>query len=84
MQDWILTRELKFRYMLLDRLIQECGYYIRIKGGVDCLWTGDEKKQIQAMIDIWNSFPDEDKPEWLTMEQIKDYARMMGVTMKGE
>ena len=31
------------------------------------------------MIDIWNSFPDGDKPEWLTMEQIKEFAQKMGV-----
>lgn len=31
------------------------------------------------MIDIWNSFPDDDKPEWLTMEQIKEFAQKMGI-----
>lgn len=31
------------------------------------------------MIDIWNSFPDGDKPEWLTMEQINEFAQKMGV-----
>ena len=36
-------------------------------------------EQIQTMIDIWNSFPDGDKPEWLTMEQINEFAQKMGV-----
>ena len=29
----------------------------------------------------WDSFPDGDKPEWLTMEQIKDFAQKMGVNI---
>ena len=28
---------------------------------------------------MWNSFPDGDKPEWLAMEQIKEFAQNMGV-----
>ena len=31
------------------------------------------------MKDIWNAFPDEDKPEWLSMEEIEEYAVKMGV-----
>ena len=34
--------------------------------------TGHEKSQIQKMKDIWNAFPDEDKPEWLSMEEIEE------------
>ena len=37
------------------------------------------EEQIRTMIDIWNGFHDGDKPEWLTMEQIKDLAQKMGV-----
>ena len=31
------------------------------------------------MKELWDYFDKEDKPEWLTMEQINDYARKMGV-----
>lgn len=31
------------------------------------------------MKDIWNSFDDNDKPEWLTIEEIDEFARRMGV-----
>ena len=72
-------KEPKFRYMLLDRLRQDCDYYLRIGGTTNCFWADSEKEQIQTMIDIWNSFPDDDKPEWLTMEQIKEFAQKMGV-----
>ena len=78
MEDWS-RKEPKFRYMLLDRLRQNCDYYLRIGGSANCLWADSEKEQIQTMIDIWNSFPDDDKPEWLTMEQIKEFAQKMGV-----
>lgn len=85
MEDWLLRSETKFKYMLLDRLRQDCEYYLRIGGSAQCLWADTEKEQIQTMIDIWNYFPEGDKPEWLTMEQIKEFAQKMGVElMKGE
>jgi hypothetical protein len=37
----------------------------------------DEKEQIENMKAIYNSFPDEDKPEWLTMDQILEYEKRM-------
>ena len=80
MDKWIEESEPRFRYQLLDRLRQDCEYYLgngdRSKNS---LWAKDEKSQIQTMMDIWKSFPDEDKPEWLTWEQIIDYAQRMGV-----
>ena len=79
MEDWLAKSEPKFRYMLLDRLRQDCDYYLRIGGSANCLWAESEKKQIQTMIDIRNSFSDDDKPEWLTMEQIKEFSQKMGV-----
>lgn len=79
MEDWLAKSEPKFRYMLLDRLRQDCDYYLRIGGSANCLWAESEKKQIQTMIDIWNSFSDDDKSEWLTMEQIKEFSQKMGV-----
>lgn len=81
MEDWLLRSETRFKYMLLDRLRQDCDYYIRIGGNVNCLWADSEEEQIQTMIDIWNYFPDGDKPEWLTMDQIKEFARKMKVDL---
>lgn len=80
MDKWIEESEPRFKYMMLDRLRQDCEYYLGNGGrSVNSLWAGDEKSQIQTMIDIWKSFPDEDKPEWLTWEQIVGYALRMGV-----
>ena len=43
----------------------------------NCLWAGDEKSQIENMKALWNSFPEEDKPEWLTWEDILEYEKQM-------
>lgn len=79
MEDWLLKSELKFKYMLLDRLRQDCDYYVRIGGSAKCLWAGDEKVQIETMKEIWNFFEPDDKPEWLTWEDILNYAKKLGV-----
>lgn len=79
-QDWILNSEPKFKYQLLDRLRQDCEYYLDYGNrSPKSLWAEDEEKQIKAMKDIWNSFLEDDKPEWLTMEQIDIYAKRMRV-----
>lgn len=66
------------KYMLLDRMKMDCNYYLgngsRLK---KYLWAGDEKKHIENMKALWNSFPESEKPEWLTMEQIEEYERQM-------
>lgn len=67
-----------FKYMLLDRMKQDCNYYLgngnRLK---KYLWANDEKEHIENMKALWNSFPDEGKPEWLTMKQIETYEKEM-------
>ena len=79
MEDWS-RYEPKFRYMMLDRMRQDCDYYF----GNGCryadnLWAKDELTQIRVMKAILDTFEPEDKPEWLTMGMLMDYARRMGV-----
>ena len=79
MEDWS-KYEPKFRYMMLSRMKQDCDYYLRINAGSPyILWSGSKKAQIENMKAIWNTFSPEDKPEWLTWNDIKDYAIKMGV-----
>lgn len=73
----ILKSEKRFRYMMLDRMRQDCEYYLRIGGSANVLWAKDEKQHIQNMKDIWNSFDENDKPEWLTMEEIEQFEKRM-------
>lgn len=81
-EDWILKSEPKYRYMLLDRLRQDCVYYLRseVGGNPENLCTGNVEQQIEEMKAIWNSFPDEDKPEWLTWEEILEFEKKMGLS----
>lgn len=83
MENWGKHEE-RFRYMMLDRLRQDCNYYLDYcHRGPNCLWAGDEKRQIQTMKDIWNTFDENDTPEWLTWEDILEYEKKM-VKQKGE
>ena len=64
--------------MMLSRLQSDCEYYLG--NGNRCkkhLWAGDEKKQIKEMKKLYNELPDDQKPEWLTHEQILDYEKEM-------
>jgi hypothetical protein len=75
---WILDHEESFRYQLLDRMKMDCGYYLgngRIFG--HHLWGGTVEKHIAFMKAIWDSFPEEGKPVWLTREQIEYYEKEM-------
>ena len=68
----------QFRYMLLDRMRSDCDYYL---GNGRCygnhLWAGNETDQIAYMKAIWASFPDDAKPEWLSMNDILTLEQRM-------
>lgn len=69
----------RFNYMRLVRLCCDCEYYL---GRGNCnanhsLWAHDEQKQIDKMRELYDLLPI--KPEWLTREQINEYAAKMGV-----
>ena len=72
----VLQHDLKFRYMLLGRLQADCEYYLGFGN------KSSEKTQIEYMTKIHDSFRENEKPEWLTMEQIKEYSNAMGVTQE--
>lgn len=73
------ARDYKFEYMLLNRLQCDCNYYLGHGGrnAQHCLWAHDEQKQIDKMRELYDLLPV--KPEWLTREQIDEYAARMGV-----
>ena len=43
----------------------------------DNLWADNASNQIDNMKALWNSFSDEGKPEWLSMEQIDKYEKQL-------
>lgn len=73
-QQWSLA----FRYQMLDRLRTGCEYYLGAGSRHSkYLWAGEAALQIAYMKAIWNSFPMDQKPDWLDMDQIRSYERLM-------
>ncbi len=62
-----------FRYQLLSRMQMDCDYYLSSGKNQKHFWAGNEQNQIDTMIALWESFSEDKKPEWLTMEKIKEY-----------
>lgn len=74
------SKDMKFRYMMLDRMRADCDYYLgngRLYG--NHLWAGNEERQIEYMKAIWKSFPADQKPEWLSYEDILNYGQRMNL-----
>lgn len=84
--DEVLSGEPRFRYQLLGRLQRDCEHYLGYGQRNDKhLWAGNVRDQIKYMKAIWNSFPEGEKPQWLSVEQIEEYEEKMNVSpVRGE
>ena len=69
----------EFDYRLLSRLKSDCDYYLGNgnRNAEHCLWAKNEQGQIAKMREIYNKL--KEKPEWLSEEDINNYAKEMGV-----
>jgi uncharacterized phage protein gp47/JayE len=68
----------EFKYQLLARMQQDCEYFLGNGARlVKHLWAGNVEEQIASMRALHESFPADAKPEWLTTEQIDEYAKRM-------
>lgn len=77
-KKWIFSLEKKGCYQLLDRLRADCDYYLgNGNRNKRHLWAETEEEQMEYMKFIWNNFLDNEKPEWLTWEQILEYEEKM-------
>ena len=66
----------EFKYQLLDRLKSDCEYFLKAGNRSEKhLWAGNVDDQIAKMKELWNSL--EEKPEWLSMEDIENYEKEM-------
>lgn len=74
----LLSRDETFRYQLLSRMQSDCDYYLghgnRYPG---CLWAGNEAEHIKIMRLLYQSFPEDRKPEWLSEADINNYEKEM-------
>lgn len=68
----------RINYMLLDRLQSDCDYFLGNGNGYEKhLWAGNITDQILKMKELYNSFPDTEKPEWITLSDIDNYEKQM-------
>lgn len=73
-----INQKNKFNYKFLGRLINDCEFYLgNGNRKVKHLWADTEKEQIEKMKEVYTSFSDNEKPEWLTYEQILQYEKLM-------
>lgn len=69
---------LEYNYMLLDRLRSDCEYFLGYGNGSERhLWAGNIDEQIAKMKELYNSFTDDEKPEWITINDINNYEKEM-------
>lgn len=64
---------LSYRYQLLDRMRSDCEYCINT--GARRFWSCSAVEQIKNMKELFNSFSDEEKPQWITLEDIEQYEK---------
>lgn len=68
----------EFEYQLLSRLESDCKYFL----GNGCryekhLYYKNVDEQIQEMKNLYNSFPDDEKPDWISLEAIEELHKKM-------
>lgn len=68
--------EKEFEYMMLSRLQTDCEAYL---SNVYKLDKKQREKIIKDMKELWNSFTDNEKPEWITWKDILEYEKKMSV-----
>jgi NAD(P)H-flavin reductase len=73
-----VVKMFKFNYQMLGRLKSDCDYYLGYGNrNKKHLYYHDEQEHINEMKKLYNSFPDDKKPEWLTYEEILNYEKAM-------
>ena len=74
----VLQNDETFRYQLLGRMQTDCNYFLGNGNRLDkFLWAGSVEEQIAYMKALYNSFPDDKKPEWISLEDINNYEDAM-------
>lgn len=65
-------------YMMLSRYKMDCDYFLGNGNGYEGhLYFKEVNEHCDEMLKLYDSFTDEDKPEWLTAEQIEEYRVKM-------
>lgn len=76
--DSFEKKDNRFNYQMLSRLKQDCNYFLGNGNRSErSLWAGSVDGQIAEMKSLWEQFSEDEKPEWLTYEEILDYEKKM-------
>lgn len=68
----------EFEYMMLSRLQSDCEYYLGYGNrNPKILCNNNVQDHISRMKELWNGFPEGQKPEWLTWEKIMEFEKLM-------
>ena len=68
----------EFDYTMLGRYEADCKYFLGNGNGYEGhLYFKSVERHCDEMEKLWNSFADDEKPEWLTLEQIHEYREKM-------
>lgn len=70
----------KEKYMFLDRMKQDCKYFLgNGNRHTKYLFGNSVKEHIESMKELYNSL--KEKPEWLSMEDIEEFEKKMTETL---
>lgn len=73
----------KSDYMMLDRLRTDCEYFLGNGNGfLGSLYYKDIDKHIEEMKKLYKSFLEQEKPEWISLEDIDNYKQKMNEKLK--
>lgn len=68
----------EFKYEMLDRMKSDCDYCLASNSELElCLCGFSVSEYITFMTALYNSFPDDKKPEWISIEDINKYEETM-------
>ena len=74
----ILETSENYRLKLLNRLNVDCIYFLGYGNrNIKHLWAGNVPDHVEAMRIIYESFANDKKPKWITLDQIKKYGEEM-------
>lgn len=68
---------LVFRYAYLDRLRSDCEYYLNHGGRDINRLEGDVENHINLMLKYYDSFSDDEKPDFISRSKILSYKERM-------
>lgn len=74
----LVNQDNKFKYQMLGRLISDCQYFLGAGNGEEKhLWGKNVRDHIAVMLAIYDSFSEEELPDWISYAQIIEYKNWM-------